>query len=273
MGRVTTADVSVFSVGSVDLLALLKNARIVANIDQVDGKPFTRLGKSAHAVKKSLEISYSNFSTVSAPQRVTNINVTAFSYGGTDYIGTLRSGTFSGEFTHVEGSGIGDVFKSPYVTEKDYKLSAELQLVDSATANWWQNNADELLGGNLTGVNITVSFTINSVAITMPMSISSAELVLDEGGLQTVRIECSGRSPDSGDYPTAPTGTTSLFEKALNAPKTALAYSITNAATSAYDVNLAGNCIIKSFSIGFQDGALVMEDYSYASQGTVTPSV
>lgn len=273
MGRITTADVSVFSINSNSLLSLIKNAKITTNIDQVDAKPFTRLGKTAHAVKKALQISYSSFSTISQPQRVTNINVTAFSYAGTDYIGTLRGGTLSADFTHVEGSGIGDIWKAPYITEKDYKLSGDLQLVDSATANFWQNNADEIHANNLTGVNIAVSFVINSVTITLPMSITSAELVLDEGGLQVVRIECAGRSPDTGDYPTAPTGTTSFLEKVLNAPQTALAFSITNTANTSFDVNLAGNCIIQSYSAQFQDGALVMEDFVWASQGAVTATV
>lgn len=273
MGRLSTQDMSVFSVNSVDLLALLKDCSIKTNFDIIDGKPITRMGKSAHQVKKGAVIDYTNFSTVSQPQRVTNINVTAMSIAGTDYIGTCRSGTFSGSYTHVEGSGIGDIWKAPYVTEKDYRFSGEFQVVDSATANIWQNNADEIFANNLTSGNITLSFTINSITFTLPCSISSAEWKGAEGGLQTVSLELMGRSPDSGAYPTAPTGTTTLLEKALNAPGTALAFSSTNTSNVSYDVNIACNAIIQAFSIEFADAALVLEKYTWASTGTVTPTV
>ncbi len=259
-----TVDMSVFSIGGTSYLGTFRNTTFAVTNDTVEASPAVRDGMRAQVAKKGATLSTELMSVVSGSLKVQHTDVTVLTIDGTDYLGSF-TGTLSGEITSVEGALAGVLWKSPQNTKKNYRLSGTI-VVTTATGGAQGLLTDAF--GTVANANMTVSVTINGVAITIPMTLVSCSLAFADGDIQKYAVELQGASPDTGDYPTAPTGSTSLLEKAFNAYKTALAVSLTTHATEG--VNLAGNVKFSSFSIGIEDGALTNVQYEFVSDGAIT---
>ena len=83
--------------------------------------------------------------------------------------------------------------------------------------------------------------------------------------VQRLEISFVGQDPGSSDYPAAPTGTTSILEKALNAAQTAVAIVWTTqvAGGAAY----TGNALYSSFAFSINQGRVVRNQYSFVGVG------
>lgn len=275
MSRQVSGDMSVYSVGGVDLMDYFHDTSLEITADTVEGRSLAYLGRSARGVKKGGQIQTSLMSSSgnSCQSRVSNLNVTALAIDGTAYATMLRGGTFRGEYTIVEASAVGDFWKYPYGIAKDYTADVDLMLPLSATANAARTIAVDVCSSDPEDLCMVFSVTINSVAYTLPMMITKMTHKWSDNDLAMFSVSLKGKGPDSDSgYPTAPTGTTTLLEKAFNDPFTALSYTITPYAAVGKGESYTGNCVFGGFSFSFNDASLIMLDYTFLTQGAVTHS-
>lgn len=265
MAKATFGDISVFTLGGVDLLGAINDIGYKISADKDEGGAIAYIGESPQLTGAGVEISTTALSNIVGSGRVSDLDLTAFTIGGTTYRTKLKQFSLKGSYTHQETSARGDKFHAPQVTNKAYSGSAELFVLDSAAPDLMGT----LLGSTSTTNNSTISVTINGVTITLPVLITQHDLAVPYGGLQMLSMSFDGRALLTVDpYPTLPTGTTTLLEKALNDPLTALAYDIKTRATNG--VRLQGNMIWNSFDLSVNERQIIKTQYSWLGTGTVT---
>lgn len=265
MAKAYFGDVSVYTLGGIDLLGAVNDISYKISADKDEGGAIAYVGESPQLTGTGIEIATTSLSNVLGSGRVSDLDLTAFTIGGTTFRTKLKQLSLKGSYTHQETSARGDKFHAPQVTNKAYSGSVELFVLDSAAPDL----VGTLLGSTSTTNNSTISATINSVAITLPILITQHDLNVQYGGLQMLSMSFDGRALlDGNPYPTAPTGTTTLLEKALNDPLTALAYDIKTRATNG--VRLQGNMVWNSFDLSVNERQIIKTQYSWLGTGAVT---
>jgi hypothetical protein len=260
-------NIGVVTAGGIDLAASGNTFSFEITNDKVDAGLIARLGKHNQPIKTSGKLTVDLASVVSGSTRVSHMNVTAFTIGGVSYLNVLRSFSLSGSFEHRMQAGTGEKYTKPQVTAKDYQVAINLDI--ESTDSYTLMNF--LGGADFTANAKTVSITINSVVITIPLNLNQGTINAQRYELQELALSFDGADPGAGNYPTAPTGTTTILEKALNAPTTEIAFVFQNALTGVNTgVRGSGNAVFESFSIKTQDAQLVEENYSFATYGTIT---
>lgn len=257
---------TVFSAGGTSLLDSCDGVTIKVSPASAEGKPVSRLGKSPQLVKKSFEISTAAMSNVTGINRVTNLNLSALTVGGTDYLAHVDGISLTGSFEHKEGSARGDLWSKSEVVAKDYTGTLNL-LIPTAGLVALQTLA---VSSTVADSYSTLSFTINGVATTLPIMFGSYTHMATVDDLQKIQIEWSGRDPLTGAYPTAPTGTSSLLTKAFNDSRTELAFAFTPAAVNATQGAWSGNMTWSSFSYSVTSDDVVKTEYSWKGFGAPT---
>jgi hypothetical protein len=164
---------------------------------------------------------------------------------------------------HQMNPGAGTLWEYPLVA--DAKLSASLDLtMESGTI---PQILVDMFSATYANLNKTLDFTIGGVQIQVPFRMSEAVIPVEKGGLMRYSLTLADRSARSG-VTVLPSGTTTLLEKALNAPKTALAFAFTP--TSPNNIAMSGNMVFESVDFTIEDGRLVPINYAFLTQGTVT---
>jgi hypothetical protein len=201
--------------------------------------------------------------TTTEPAKVTNVHITVQEVGGVDYVCDVLSGDFSVAYTTKDASGECDDWMFHQVIDVDFSASLEL-MVPIVSGSLFMDK----FHGDFDDIAVVYSFTINGVTITLPMMLKSAEWKADSGDFQKFSCKMESASPATGAYPTAPTGTTSLLEKALNGYRTAMTCNITTrvAEGSVYE----GDFVFSSFSINHSSNGLVTYKFDLINQGEVT---
>lgn len=277
MSRQIPGDITVYTVGGIALLDYIHDTVYRASVETVEGRSIAYFGRSARAVKKGGEFrsKIMSDSGSTCQNRITNLDVSALSIDGTAYATMLRGGSFTGDFTIVEASAVGDLWKFPYIVAKDYSAEVDLMLPLSATANASRLVGADIHSSNTEDLCMTFSITIDGVAYALPMMVVGIEHQFNDNDLAMYKVSLKGKGPDSDvtAYPTTPTGTTSLLEKAFNDPQTALAYTFTPYSTAAKGISLTGNLLIAGFSFTFNDKQIIDIDYTFHTQGAVTETL
>lgn len=274
--RQDSGDLSVFTwgAGPTSLVAVVSNVAFSLDADLVEGRGIKYRGKNPQAVKQGGVLSTTLMSDVASCFRVANVDVTGFELDGVNYLAYLRGGSFNGTFDHDEAGGVGDYWKYPLVTIKDYSAEVTLNLPNSGTANAFQDTMGDLFHATpataIANRNVVFDITINGVNIEVPMIVASARLNLEPGRLQTVTFSLQGKDCDPTHYPTVPptTSTTTLLEKAFQDPKTPLAFALTP--KSANSAALAGEMVFSSFGFSFDDSQIIATNYEFLTHGAVT---
>jgi hypothetical protein len=227
----------------------------------------SRLGKHSQPTKCNGKLMVDLSSISSGSTRVSHVNVTAFTIGGTSYLDVLKDLTLSCTYDKVMQAGVGEKYGKPQVVAKDFQIAVNLD-VDTGDAKTF---FDMIAGADFSNVDQAVSFTLNSVVVTIPMNLNEGTLTAQRYSLQSLALAFDGADPGAGNYPTAPTGTTTILEKALNAATTEMAFSFQNAlAANTGGIAASGTCVFDSVSIKIADGQLVEEQYGFATYGAVT---
>lgn len=264
--RQDVGDISAMSVDGNSVLTTIRNVNIELSSDTDEGRGIAYLGKSPNTVKQSYKISTSIQSAISAATRVSNLDVTVFTIGAVDYLPFLRGGSISGSYDKDEAGGVGNLWKYPIPTVKDYSGEVTLNLPNSATANALRTILKNI-NDSATAHDTIVAITINAIAISLDMHITSFKFNGEPGKLQTVTISLAGK--DDGSNPVnTPVGTTTLLEKAFNVYKTPIAFSFTSKTSTS--LTLAGEMVFSSFSFSFNDAQIISTDYEWESHGVVT---
>jgi hypothetical protein len=262
-----TGDMSVFSIGGTSVLAVCRNVTYDLEFDKVDGSPVLVQGRQTQLMKRGGTIDTTLMSTISDGLRVNALDCSVFTIGGTDYLALLKSLRFNGALETEDSEGATGAWKwFQYKGKKDYTAEADLFLPITAAG------ALGVLahGASRTALDLAISMTINSIPITVPMTAHKFTHMFDDGQFQMYKVALSGKAPDSlvTAYPTAPTGTTSLLEKAFNAPGTALAFALTSHATEG--LVYSGNMVYSKFNFEIADGQLISNTYGFQTQGAIT---
>jgi len=265
--RFSGQDIGLFTVGGIALATAGTQFSFELANEKQDAGLVGRLGKHSQPVKTAGKLTVQTNSVVSGSTRVSHSDCTAFTIGGTSYLNVLRSYSMNGSFEMRMQAGVGEKYVKPQVVAKDYQIQVALDVesTDSFTLM-------ALLGGaDFSNVDQAVSITVNSVAITTAMNLNQGTVTAQRYDLQELSLSFDGADPGSGAYPAAPLGTTTILEKALNAPTTEIAFAFQNALSGVTTaMNASGNCVFESFSFEVQDGQLVNETYNFATYGTVT---
>jgi hypothetical protein len=268
MGRQYIGDISVLSAASIDLLGIFENVTLALTAAKTDVSLTNRITKSNQTTKKSGRISTRVMTTISDSLRVSHLNLTAMTLDGTNVLAYVRSMTFNGVFEHQMASGIGEMFEKPEVVQKGYTATVEIE-ADTDTIAAFATNAASTTGADS---DMVLTFTINAIAYSFKMTMDEFEYGTERNGMQMATITLSSRDGDTGASPTAPTTSTVLLDKALNDPRTLVAYSFTG--KSADSFNAAGNMCWDSFGFTVTDGEVTYIDYAWRTNGamTITPN-
>jgi hypothetical protein len=259
-----------FSVGGNAQLEYLENATMSIDANIQEGASVLYGGSNVQETKRSGRIDCSLFSDVSTGIRVSHLDLSAASLVRTGPTtvnllspNILSSLEFNIRMSHQMKAGIGEKFAYPVVTGRTFSASMDLDIETTAGPTLLV----DMLSTTYAHRDHTLSFTVNGVVIALPVRIVNAGIPFEHAGKQRFTLQLGDRSGISGSTIT-PSGTTSLLEKALNAYKTALAFSFQGA--SAASIALSGNMVWDSYSLRIQDGQLVPSSMSFQTQGTVT---
>lgn len=263
----TSGDVAVFTIGGSSQLAVLNAVTYDLEFDTEDGSVVSQDARVLQKGKRGGTIKYTQYSTISDGLRVSALECSVFTIGGADYLPTLQNLRFSGENETGDSSGAADKWKyNQWKGKRDYSVEIDLWLPATAGVAL----AAEMHNAARATTHLTVSFTLNGVAITLPMNVYKAVHKITDGEFAMYTISAKGMRPDNlaTAFPTSPTGTTTLLEKAFNAPGTALALVLTSHATEG--VAYSGNAVISAFGFEITDGKVVKTDYTFLTQDTWT---
>lgn len=260
--KAIAVDVSVLDVGGISLKNDAPTARFTSESVTAEGQPLDRWGGNPQVTKLKWGLTLDALSTKSGAVRVTNLDFSALSITGTSVIANVESFDLQGSFSLDTGDGPNDVFEYAVVTAKQYSGSMTIKVPTSSVP---------LMAGLDTGVSSwqgSLTFTINSITTTMPVVINSAEHVATVGSAQVINLTFTAQDPLTGDHPSAPTGTSTLWEKALNAGHTAVAIQYTTKASGGIDYT--GNAVFAGFSLSVKNRDVVRNSYTFAGVGAPT---
>lgn len=270
-----SGDVSVFGVdlaggtSYTDYLGFIRNVDAKLDVDTVEADPINRAYSQAQPVKKMASISAPLMSVKSGSIKVSSLDLSAFSILGQTFDSYFESGSMTVDIDLKDSSARSDIWKYHQPTGKK-KITFDATIKVPATAAAGSQAIQALAySTTITDVSGTFTWTINSVATTFAATIKSLEIPFAGGDFQVLKISGESNAPDSGTFPAAPTGTTTIFEKALNT-FTATGISLTNHATEG--VNLAGLFHIAKANVSVQESGLVLATYEFMNKGAVTPT-
>ena len=260
--RATPLDVSALTVGGVSYLALADSVQLAKPVVTSDGRAINRKFSSPQAVKSGpWSLTFSAYITKTAPFPVTNLDLTDVSIGGTDRTAEVESLTINLACQHVNGDACEDAWAYPVYTGSTLTGSATLKVPATSVPMMAALDAPS-------DADMAFTFTLNGNTVTFPIIVTSVTHESTVGNVQMVRVEFEGQDGLTGDFPTAPTGTTTIFEKVMNAPQTALAATFTSKASGG--VAYSGNVLIQSYSLTINNSAVVKENFTWAGVGAVT---
>lgn len=256
-------DMSVFTLDGASVLGVFEDIDYSVDATIVDGAAVTSPGETPQETKRFAKLTTKLMSTLSAPDRVSHLDLSAASLGGTAYLGTVRSLNLNGTYKQNKQAGVGAGWTKPQNSTKMYKATVDLDCNDDVASAF----EVKMHSSTYSDRDMVLSFTLNGVPITIPMRMTRVQLTGQRGDLQSVKIELQGKCPDTGAYPTAPTTGTTLLSKAFLAWKTAITFAFTSKASKG--VAVSGNAIFNSFTIDIQDEQIVSVQYAFDSYGTV----
>jgi hypothetical protein len=267
--RAIAGDLSVFSISTVEQKTTVRDASIAISANEIESSPVTTVYERADGGARNAVIKANLMSVVSGSIKVSHLDVSAFSIGGTAYIGDLESGSFGVEWQHDEGKGNADGWLYPVFAKKRFQGEGTLRVLAATGAA-----LPVLMAGTLSSLNLDLTITINGVTVTVPCLFKMLTHTIPQAGVQKYAVQFSGQAPDadtgaagSGQAITLPTGSTTLLEKAFNT-KAVQAFQIdTKAAGGA---RYSGNMLLKSANYQWSEGQLVMAAYEWNSQGAIT---
>lgn len=262
----TTGQISVFSLDGSSVLTTFDNVTAAFENTVADTSSVLAKGQRQSIMK--------TMATFTVPLRsvsgttsdaATHLDLTSLAIGGTT-LTCFTSTTLNISYAKANVPCAGSRYKMEDNTKLILDAEIVVQVVDTLAATIMSvfNN-----GAALSASNVTYSLVYNGVTYTIPMLMQAVDLVAEREGMQELRIKLQGRSPDTGNYPSAPTGTTGLLQKALNAFNTAIAISF-QSITGTNGVAISGNVKFDSASFTIEDEQIVPVNYVFRSYGAMT---
>lgn len=252
--RKTALDVALFTIASTAYLGDLRTADLNIENLTVEAKSVAVRYNTAKVAKRKFTFSGQLHRTASSVRK-TNLDVSVYSIGGTDWLADLRSANISITTAHQEGSGVGDAYEYPVATGTDVEITAKMLISSSATTTIMTT-----AGGAVSGLDVTVAITAGGVTVSVPAVLSVVKHSWGVEGTQELDVTLKLRGT-----PTTFTG-----------PVLAVS-AVTGTASVAYSIqtgleSYAGTALILSGQIAIEDGAIISETYELQGQGGPTIS-
>lgn len=248
---------------SYNMLADTMSASLALENALVNAQGLTSLHEVNEQVKAGAVLELRSKST--ATNAVNNLDMSAFTIGGTNYLAAMRSLNLGLSFTHDEGSGASSKWQEPQVTGCGYSIDSELLIPLSAALGLQTTGFGNAAA---TALELAVAFTLNSVQFSFPGTLRSSTWGAEVGQNQRLNVSLAGNGAE-----TVNTGVTSLLAAAVNDPRTFVQAIVTTHATASVGVTITGNYVFESVSVRFADASLVETTYRMRSTGEVTSVV
>lgn len=223
------------------------------------GKVISDTNEKQCATKKSAMF------TVSAPSQgascqVGALDVSALTIDGVDRLVETISLGLDVRNEFIPAEGISDEWEAIVFTGQSITGKATLNVPLTIA----RGLITDAFSSTLSNLNVTFAFTLNSVAVSVPLMISELSWGAVMGAEQLVNVTLAERGAV-----TSPAGTTSILEKVLNAPGTSQTLAL-QTKSSTGGVTFGGEFHPETYSLSIERGGLISEDYTYRSSGAVT---
>lgn len=259
MSIATALNVSVFTLESYSAKAVATSAGLRFVNRTTDGRVISDANAKNCITKKAAILRYNGYSE-GATCKVGGLDVTALSIGGQDYLARCISLGFDVQNEFKQADGIGDTWEALIFAGQS--LTAKATLNVGLTVNRALMTA--AASGTLSNCNITFTVTINSITVTIPMVIQELEHSFDAGDIQKWDLVLGPRGAAS-----APAGTSTPLELALNVPGTSQTLALQTKASTG-GIIYGGEFMVESYSMNVSNGALLGESFTFRSTGAVT---
>jgi hypothetical protein len=259
-------DISIFSIGGNSVLAAFDNVTLTTTNTTGNTASVKAAGQRSSILKSmaTIDVNLRGTSTTTS-DATTHLDLTSLAFGA--YTFTCFSAvSLNISYATAVVPCVGERYKMEDNTKLILNAEIRAQAVNGMAEAFMVPFTD---AAALADSNGNLSLVYNGVTHTIACMIQEVSLVAERDGVQELSIKLEGRAPDSGAFPAAPTGTTALFDKSLNAYNTALAIAF-QSITGTNGINVSGNFKFQSVSLSLEDEQIVPVSYSFRSYGAVT---
>ncbi|MGV3619121.1 MAG: hypothetical protein ACO1SV_27660 [Fimbriimonas sp.] len=253
----TIKDIGTLTVGGANLLATLEDVQWEAEGEFDDYQNAVLFRKASQPVKSSARMTVPLRSIKTGQTRVSHMDLSVAALVGMDVRPELESINLSvsNPINPIPNQG---EFKRRYQCDPGGTITADvaMEVADSASvalalmALLESDDPDDLAA--------VLAFTLNGSGVSVPGHLRRGSHTAPKR--QKVTIGFEGSDP-SGTYPTAPVGTTTLLEKAINVPKTPLAFTYASHATEG--LTRTGFLLIETANATIEDARITRESYAF----------
>ena len=247
-------------------LALARSATLNIKGELEDTRPGVRMyaSKQIHGVAGTLNFVAMN--QLSAPEKVTNLDLTVFTIGTQDFFPTYLTGEIS--VALAQSGKIGtQLFDYGVCVGKEISANFSFGVPDTA-ANGSKIAQTYALSATASDHNKAVSITLNSIAVTFAATIESmSHKLIEAASIQQIDLSMAGHGGDSGTFPAAPTGTTTLLEKILN---TTNKWGVSIVSKSSEGSTYTGKVLPTSYRLSISNAGAITESLDCRCVGTWT---
>lgn len=260
MARATHDNMTAISGDATSFLSDTVSASIRVDNATVDGTVIGDTSDKQCIVKKSATLEL-DLQSSNANCSVTGLDMTAFTIASIDFLGFLQSLNFSMSNQFKEIDGVSDEWMARQFVKQVVSTTASVLIAtDAATEDGVIIGA---FSSTLSNANAVLAFTINSVAFSVPLVVTSAVHKTGAGDLQMWDFTFAQRGAI-----TSPSGTGSLLTKAINAPGTAQAWIVES--NDPGGITYAGDFLPEQISFNVTKQDRIITSYRYVSTGEVT---
>lgn len=253
----TSLNMAAFDIDGGDLLALLKTASVSGDNDAADARGISDRYEFNLAVKQGQKVDFTVFQLNGSSVVDTNLDISLWSIGGTDFLGSVRGGAINISTSAKEGSSIASEYKYPVPTSTPIEITTDRMIFSTAIT-------DDLLTGVQADFAVTVSIHFGGQTVTLPMMLQAGSVKMDRGEITMENVTLKGRGT-----PIAAGG--SLMAKILTGTA-AVGVTLDNGGTT-YATDGGQYAIITRLNTRFADAAIIEMEGTLEVQGalTVTP--
>ncbi len=255
-----------WDMASASQLEFFESANITISPVFVNAAPAARFGQNKNKTKLGGKISVGLWSDAATDQRVSHLQLSAATLGSLNLLSPeiIFSIHLGIRNTIKMQPGAGQLWSYATVMDGEFEGSVKLGMDNSVLP---QPVIDSFSSTYADG-NKVLAFTIGGTNVSVPFHQGELGLPIEKGGFTEYNLALVDRSARAG-VTILPTGTTSLFQKSINDPKTAIGFAF-QAYAGATSPKITGNMVFESVDLDIIDGELVPIKYNFATSGVVS---
>lgn len=265
----TLYEVGDLTIGGTDFMAVLENVSWNNSPEFDEFTTPTRFRAARNGMKKAAAFDVALKPIKSAQIRVSHFDISVATLAGGNLIPEMNSMNLRIQNNIATAPSIGEVWRQ-FQTDPGGSITMDWDL-DVAEADSVALSLLALVESDAIADLIAIaSFSLNGVAVTLPGHLMGGSHSVS--GRQKVSLQFEGSDPGGGTaYPTAPVGTSTILERALNAPRTPLAFTFVSKDVGG--LSRSGYCLIESAEARIEDARIVTENYSFRVTGDVVTEI